>query len=148
MVFRACGKEGAHGMYQRLREAADLEVTPGACWALSHLGATGPLTTGELVEMTGLPAERWEEVRRELLDAGYLVGGQEVWELDRRGADAVRALFEAQRTALRSLLSDYAPHEHPEVVAALERMTADTLGDEGDAAVFARDPDSRDRDAR
>ncbi|RKS05815.1 EmrB/QacA subfamily drug resistance transporter [Nocardiopsis sp. Huas11] len=137
-VFRACGREGAHGMYQRLREAAGLEVTPGGCWVLSHLGATGPLTTEELVEMTGLPAERWEQVRRELLDAGHLVGGQEVWELNRRGADAVRALFEAQRTALRSLLADYAPDEHPEVVAAVERMTADTLGDEGDGADLGR----------
>ncbi|KOX16959.1 MDR family MFS transporter [Nocardiopsis sp. NRRL B-16309] len=142
-VFRACGREGAHAMYRRLREAAGLEVSPGACWVLSHLGATGPLRTGELVEMTGLPAERWEAVRRELLDAAYLVAGQDAWELTRRGADAVRALFEAQRTALRSLLADYAPHEHPEVVAALERMTSDTLGDEGDAADLGRDPGPR-----
>jgi EmrB/QacA subfamily drug resistance transporter len=147
-VFRACGEEGAHGMYERLRETAGLEISPKACWVLSHLGATGSLRTGELVEMTGIPAERWEEVRRELLDAGYLVGEQESWELNWRGADAARAVFDAQRTALRSLLTDYGPDEHPEVVAAVERMTADILGDEADAAAFARDPEARDPDAR
>jgi EmrB/QacA subfamily drug resistance transporter len=147
-VFRACGEEGAHGMYERLRETAGLEISPKACWVLSHLGATGPLRTAELVEMTGIPAERWEEVRRELLDAGYLVGEQDAWELNWRGADAARDVFDAQRTALRSLLADYGPDEHPEVVAAVERMTADILGDEADAAAFARDPEARDPGAR
>ncbi|MFD6950198.1 EmrB/QacA family drug resistance transporter [Nocardiopsis sp. TSRI0078] len=133
-VFRACGQEGADEMYGRLREAAGLEVSPRACWVLSHLGVTGPLPCAELVEMSGLPEEYWRPVHQELLEAGYLAGEGEPWTLNRRGAEAARAMFEAQRTALRSLLADYGPDEHPEVVAALERITADTLGDEGDAA--------------
>ncbi|WP_433699706.1 MDR family MFS transporter [Nocardiopsis sp. CA-288880] len=133
-VYRACGREGADEMYGRLREAAGLEISPRACWALSHLGVTGPLTGAELARMSGLGEDAWEGVRRELEEAGYLAGGGGAWELNRRGADAARQVFDAQRTALRSLLADYGPGEHPEVVAALERMTADTLGDEGDAS--------------
>jgi EmrB/QacA subfamily drug resistance transporter len=137
-VFRACGREGADQMYERLREAAGLEVSPRACWVLSHLGVTGPLSPGELVEMSGLPADSWAPVHRELVEAGYLAGEDEPWELSRRGASAARRMFEAQRTALRSLLADYGPEEHPEVVAALERITTDVLGDEGDAGHLER----------
>ncbi|WP_255459319.1 MULTISPECIES: MDR family MFS transporter [unclassified Nocardiopsis] len=133
-VFRACGREGADQMYARLREAAGLEISPRSCWVLSHLGVTGPLRCVELVEMSGLPEEYWEAAHRELLEAGYLTGEGEPWELNRRGGEAARAVFEAQRTALRSLLADYGPEEHPEVVAVLERMASDTLGDESDAA--------------
>ncbi|OOC55675.1 MULTISPECIES: MDR family MFS transporter [Nocardiopsis] len=133
-VFRACGQEGADEMYGRLREAAGLEVSPRACWVLSHLGVTGPLTCAELVEMSGLPEEYWEPVHQELLEADYLTGAGEPWMLSRRGAEAAQSVFEAQRTALRSLLADYGPEEHPEVVAALERITTDILGDEGDSA--------------
>ncbi|WP_150236963.1 MDR family MFS transporter [Nocardiopsis quinghaiensis] len=133
-VFRACGQEGADEMYGRLREAAGLEISPRACWVLSHLGVTGPLACAELVEMSGLSEDYWEPVHQELLEAGYLAGEGEPWTLNRRGAEAARAVFEAQRTALRSLLADYGPEEHPEVVAALERITTDILGDEGDAA--------------
>lgn len=137
-VMRACGREGAGHMYERLREAAGLELSPRACWSLSHLGVTGPLRREELVRMSGLGEEGWEEVHRELLDAGYLVSADEPWELNWRGGDAARRLFDAQRTALMSLLADYSPDEHPEIVAALNRMTADTLGDEGDAGAFGR----------
>ncbi|WP_017572491.1 MDR family MFS transporter [Nocardiopsis halotolerans] len=173
-VFRACGREGADEMYGRLREAAGLEISPRACWVLSHLGVTGPLAPEELVEMSGLPREYWDPVHAELLEAGYLVTGggkpggrrresgagelgegaagegavgvggsggggagegePDLWRLSRRGRNAARAMFDAQRTALRSLLADYGPEEHPEVVAVLERITTDVLGDEGDAA--------------
>ncbi|MEE2046104.1 SDR family oxidoreductase, partial [Nocardiopsis tropica] len=118
-VYRACGREGADEMYGRLREAAGLEISPRACWALSHLGVTGPLTGTELARMSGLGEDAWEGVRRELEEAGYLTGGGGAWELNGRGADAARQVFDAQRTALRSLLADYGPGEHPEVVAAL-----------------------------
>ncbi|MFD3684518.1 DHA2 family efflux MFS transporter permease subunit [Nocardiopsis sp. NPDC058631] len=133
-VYRACGREGADEMYERLREAAGLEISPPACWVLSHLGVTGPLTGAELAQMSGLGEEHWEGVHRELWEAGYLTGEEGPWELNGWGADAAHRVFDAQRTALRSLLADYAPGEHPEVVAALERMTTDTLGDEGDAS--------------
>jgi len=134
-VYRACGREGADEMYERLREAAGLEISPSACWALSHLGVTGPLTRAELAEMSGLGEDHWDAVHEELTEAGYLTGEDPAsWELNWRGTDAAHRVYDAQRTALRSLLADYAPDEHPEVVAALERMTADTLGDEGDAS--------------
>lgn len=137
-VYRACGQEGAAQMYGRLREAGGLEISPGACWVLSHLGVTGPLYRAELVEMSGASAEYWQAVHRELLEADYLDSEGEPWNLNRRGEDAVRMLFDAQRTALRSLLADYAPDQHPEVVAALNRMTVNTLGDEGDAGQMGR----------
>ncbi|GHC77919.1 EmrB/QacA family drug resistance transporter [Nocardiopsis terrae] len=132
-VYAACGAEGAETMYTRLREAAGLEVSIEACWALSHLGVRGSLTVAELVRMSGLDASRWRDVHQEMLEAGYLVEEGEPWELNWRGEDAVRRLYEAQRTALRSLLADFGPREHPDVVEVLERVTGGTLGDEDDA---------------
>ncbi|MBB6118175.1 MDR family MFS transporter [Nocardiopsis algeriensis] len=137
-IFRACGHEGAREMYDRLRDAAGLEISPRACWTLSHLAVTGPLTGEELARMARLPDDGWRRVHRELLEAGYLVGEDEPWELNWRGADAAGRVFDAQRTALRSLLGDYGPAEHPDVVAVLEKVTADTLGDESDAARMGR----------
>jgi EmrB/QacA subfamily drug resistance transporter len=132
-VYQACGAEGAETMYARLREAAGLEISPEACWALSHIGVRGPMSTAELSAMSGLSVSRWAGVHRELLDAGYLAGEGEPWELNWRGEDAVRDLYESQRTALRSLLSDFGPDEHPDVFEVLERVTGTTLGDDSDA---------------
>ena len=137
-IYRACGAEGADTMYGRLREAAGLEVSAEACWALSHLGVKGPLSMDELSETVGPNVFRWKGVHRELLDAGYLVSDREPWELNRRGEDAVRDLYEAQRTALRSLLADFGPYDHPDVFEVLERVTGDTLGDERDVDGLGR----------
>ncbi|WP_017585593.1 MDR family MFS transporter [Nocardiopsis ganjiahuensis] len=133
-IYAACGAEGAETMYARLREAGGLEVSTEACWALSHIGVRGPMSAADLNRMSGLDASRWEDVHQELLDAGYLANQDEPWELNWRGEDAVRNLYEAQRTALRSLLADFGPDEHPDVFDVLERVTGNTLGDEGDAA--------------
>ncbi len=138
-IYRACGHEGAREMYARLRSAAGLEISPRACWTLSHLAVTGPLRVSELAEMSRLPDDRWEAVHRELLEAGYLTGEGEPWELGPAGEAAARRVFDAQREALESLSHDYDPRAHPEVVAALERMTAETLGDEGDAGRVVRE---------
>lgn len=132
-IYEATGAEGAETMYGRLREAADLDVSIEGCWALSHLGVRGPLSVDQLRRFSGLAASRWENVHQELLESGYLVSDSEPWELNWRGEDAVRRLYEAQRTALRSLLSDFDPDEHPDVFEVLEKVTGDTLGDQRDA---------------
>ncbi|WP_017599365.1 MDR family MFS transporter [Nocardiopsis lucentensis] len=142
-VFRHCGREGARGMYDRLREASGLSVSSEACWVLSHLGTMGPLSREEEERVASVSSEWWERIHRELLEAGYLAEEGGRWELTRSGVEAARAVFDAQRTALRSLLADYGPDEHPEVVAAVERMTADTLGDDEDAEALGRDPGTR-----
>lgn len=132
-IYQATGAEGAETMYGRLREAAGLDVSIEGCWALSHLGVKGPLSVDQLHRFSGLAVSRWESVHQELLESGYLVSDSEPWELNWRGEDAVRRLYEAQRTALRSLLSDFDPDEHPDVFEVLERVTGDTLGDQRDA---------------
>ncbi|GAB3722819.1 MDR family MFS transporter [Nocardiopsis oceani] len=137
-VYRACGAEGAETMYGRLREAAGLDVSTEACWALSHLGIKGELSAGELNRMSGLDVSRWETVHQELLDAGYLVSDEDPWELNWRGEDAVRQLYEEHRTALRSLLADFGPDEHPDVFEVLEKVTGETLGDQSDASKIVR----------
>ena len=137
-IYGAAGAEGAETMYARLREAAGLEVSVEGCWALSHLGIEGSLSVRELNRMSGLAASRWELVRQELLESGYLASDEEEWELSREGEDAVRRLYEAQRTALRSLLSDFGPDEHPDVVEVLEKVTGDSLGNSEDAGRFGR----------
>lgn len=137
-IYEAAGAEGAETMYARLREAAGLELSVEGCWALSHLGVKGPLSAGELNRMSGIAVSRWETVHAELLEGGYLVCDAEPWELNSRGEDAVRSLYEAQRTALRSLLSDFGPQEHPDLVEVLERVTGELLGDSRDAGRFGR----------
>ncbi|MET9780398.1 MDR family MFS transporter [Nocardiopsis alba] len=141
-IYRACGAEGAETMYGRLREAAGLDLSIEACWALSHLGVKGPMTAAELARMSGLHDSRWEVAHRELLEAGYLVSEEEPWELNWRGEDAVRSLYEAQRTALRSLLADFGPDEHPDVFEVLERVTGGTLSAENDIGGLGRSGES------
>lgn len=137
-IYEAAGAEGAETMYARLREAAGLEISIEGCWALSHLGVKGPLSADELNRMSGLAVSRWEIVHQELLESGYLASDSEPWELNRRGEDAVRSLYEAQRTALRSLLSDFGPQENPDLFEVLEKVTGDTLGDSRDAGRLGR----------
>lgn len=144
-IYEACGAEGAETMYERLREASGLEVSTEACWALSHIGVRGPMSAAELSRMSGLGASRWADVHRELLDAGYLVGEDDPWELNWRGENAVSDLYESQRTALRSLLADFGPDDHPDVFDVLERVTGTTLGDDSGAGRLHDHERGRDR---
>ncbi|MBR8742715.1 MDR family MFS transporter [Nocardiopsis sp. MG754419] len=140
-IYRACGAEGAETMYARLREAAGLDLSIEGCWALTHLGVKGPLSVEDLGRMSGLTASRWENVHQELLEGGYLVSDAEPWELNWRGEDTVRRIYEAQRTALRSLLADFGPEEHPDVFEVLEKVTGETLSDESASGRFGRTED-------
>ncbi|TQN27682.1 EmrB/QacA subfamily drug resistance transporter [Haloactinospora alba] len=135
-LFHAMGREGPRHMYRRLAAAAEVELSAAASWVVTHLGTAGPITARDLAEMSGASGERLEEVHDELLDARLLRDGSPTWELNERGRDVARRLFEAQRTALEELLSEYSPREHPELVTLLEGVCRETLGEERDAGIM------------
>ncbi|MBB6173771.1 EmrB/QacA subfamily drug resistance transporter [Nocardiopsis mwathae] len=141
-VHRVADARGARRIYADLARAAGLDLSPGSSWALTHLAATGPITREELARLAHCPAAVTEQVRDELVLAGLLhedTGDPAVWELNTRGRDAARRLYDAQRAVLRDLLEEYAAQEYGELVALLEELTRDTLGDEQDARLV-RDP--------
>ncbi|MDA0566665.1 MFS transporter [Streptomonospora sp. S1-112] len=134
-AYREAGRAGARRMYERLAAAAGLDLSPGACWVLSHLAVTGSISGEELARMCHRPAEGLVPVQEELRRAGLLAGSGAHWALSARGRDAARRLVDAQEDALRAALADYAPEDHPELVAVLRDVARRTLGDEDDAAL-------------
>ncbi|MFW5416059.1 MFS transporter [Nocardiopsis sp. CNT-189] len=142
-VYRAFGREGARHAYLRLAEEAGLELSPGACWTVTHLAATGPIGAEELSRMSHGTVEQDESVHRELLRAGLLRDASPTWELNPQGRDAARRLREAQERTLRGLLREYGPADHPELNAALHDLARSCLGDEEDAGLVREGGDER-----
>ncbi|GAA1983161.1 MFS transporter [Nocardiopsis rhodophaea] len=139
-VYHVADEQGARKIYADLARAAGLDLSPGSCWVLTHLACTGPITPEELARLAHCPPGVTEEVHDELRLARLLrEEGGPAWELNARGRDAARRLYDAQRTVLRAMLEEYAAQEYTELVALLEELTRDTLGDEHDAGLV-RDP--------
>ncbi|MDA2813775.1 MFS transporter [Nocardiopsis sp. RSe5-2] len=144
-VYRACGLRGAREMYARLADSAHLDLSPGACWVITHLAETGPLAPGELEGLSRGEVSPATGIRGELESAGLMepAGEGEAWRLTAQGRDAARRLFDAQEEALRDLVRGFGPDADPELAAELHRLARSTLGDEEDAGLVEEEPGRR-----
>lgn len=136
LAFQHAGKEGTRRMYERLAQAAGVTLTPAACWALTQLAASGPLTLDQLVARAPDSAELLPQVHDELSSASMLTGDSPSWALNVRGRDTAWRLLVTQRVALERALADYSPQEHPELVALLQEIAQENLGGRTDARFF------------
>ncbi|GAB3206977.1 MDR family MFS transporter [Marinactinospora thermotolerans] len=139
MAWRISGRQGGRRMYERLAGEAHVDLSPAACWLVTHMAVTGPITGEELARLSKAREETLDQVHQELTAARLLADESSTWRLNAHGRDVARRLFEAQDDALHRALRDYSPEEHPELVALLYDLSRRTLGEESDAELV-RDP--------
>ncbi|GAB3438917.1 MFS transporter [Streptomonospora sediminis] len=145
-AYRAVGGRGPRRMYQRLAAAAGVDLSPAACWTITHMAATGSITGAELARMCHRPPAGLVPVHEELHRAGLLADtADDTWRLSEEGREVARRLFGAQERAVSEALADLPPQEYPELVAVLRGVAGGSLGDEDDAVLAAEGPRPRGR---
>ncbi|MDS1270167.1 MDR family MFS transporter [Lipingzhangella sp. LS1_29] len=133
LVYQLWGRDGPRRAYTRLAEAAGVDLSPGASWAVTHLAASGPLSDAALAARAQISPADLEPIRNELDRCGLLDADTDTWTLSQQGTRAAHQLFAAQGTALREALQGLSAEEHPELVELLRRLSHQLLGDVADA---------------
>jgi EmrB/QacA subfamily drug resistance transporter len=120
-------KHERHRVYDRLAERAGVDVTAQQAWMLLRLQARD--ATGDSPPATDEAGPLLDELR----DRAYVEPGST--RVTPAGKAAATRLEQAGRDAVRALLADWEPEEHPEVLQIIQRF-ARSLG----SAPPAREP--------
>ena len=114
-------------VYERLADAAEIDVTPGEAWLLLRIDQVEAVTADELAARYKLQPDA---VASLLADLGThrLVEGAPGVRLTERGHEAVQKMDDARQEALQRLLEDWQPEQHAEVLQLLERFTRSLRG--------------------
>ena len=113
--------ENRHLVYERLANAAEIDVTPGEAWLLLRVDRVDGVTAEELAGRYKLQADAVSTLLTDL-DAHGLVEGEPRVRLTERGQDAVQRMADARQEALQRFLEEWQPEQHPEVLQLLERF--------------------------
>jgi EmrB/QacA subfamily drug resistance transporter len=133
-LARTVSPEQRDRFRERLAERADVELSPGATWALVRISEHGAPQARALAEQEGVPPDRIAAVVDELRDRrliGYDTGDPMLTESGRTLAD--RAVT-ARRELLTEALGDEAAGRDPAVGELLHRLARELCGEppEGD----------------
>jgi hypothetical protein len=107
------GRTHRHLIYEALGDDAGVELEPPAMWLLFRAGE------GAVPDGDGLAGARAELVRE-----GLLTGEDGAAAVTPAGAAALERLREARQARVASLLADWAPERHPEILEIIARLTA------------------------
>ncbi|GAA1764191.1 MDR family MFS transporter [Streptomonospora arabica] len=140
-AYRAAGAAEPRRMYERLAAAAGVELSPAACWTVTHIAATGALPGADLARLCRRPEAGLVPVHEELHRADLLAeSGDGAWRLNGNGRAVALRLVGAQERAVRTALADLSEKDRSELAGVLRDVARDSLGDEEDAALAAEGP--------
>jgi EmrB/QacA subfamily drug resistance transporter len=124
-LSRLVGREGARDFVRRTTTRSGLDVSPLESWVLVRTASERTLDVPAVAETSQIELDRVRGACRELHRRGLLTEDGDATGLTQDGAAAVDALAEARRGALVEMAADWEPETHPELVAFIERLSAD-----------------------
>jgi EmrB/QacA subfamily drug resistance transporter len=124
-LSRLVGREGARDFVRRTTTRSGLDISPLESWVLVRTGSEHTLDVPAVAETSHIELDRVRGACRELHRRGLLTDDGDATGLTQDGAAAVDALAEARRGALVEMAADWEPETHPELVAFIERLSAD-----------------------
>jgi EmrB/QacA subfamily drug resistance transporter len=134
-LSRLVGREGAAAFVRRTTARSGLDVTPLEGWVLVRTAADRRLDVPTVAQTSQLEEERVRQACRALHRRGMLTSaGDAGTGLTPDGAAAVDALAAARRGAVADLAADWAPDEHPELAAFIDRLSEDLVDEAPRAA--------------
>jgi hypothetical protein len=124
-------RENIAELYRRLAAAANLPLTPGATWLLARIAAV----------REGLEDRRWPDNptdkllawRAELEEAGLVTSGE--LHLTAAGNDAADRLLIARRASIESLVADWSPEQHQQLITLINSLAGQSQGSEDETLV-------------
>ena len=114
IVTTLARRENHWRVYDRLARRAGLDLAPTEVWLLARLGEGAHVDLADS-RLTGASASLRD--RDLLLDGGLALSGQAVYA----------SVLEARKQGLAELLVGWAPEEHDEVMAMLERLARELV---------------------
>ena len=130
-------RENRRAFNERVAARANVDLTPGAVWALARFGSYGIDGTREMARAQSIEDERVAAVELELRDRGLVSerGGGAV--LTTAGVSLAEELLSARRDELAAMLDDHDTQRVPEVQQLLERLCVELTGELTGAAAPA-----------
>jgi EmrB/QacA subfamily drug resistance transporter len=123
----ATPREARLSFHARVAERADVELSPGATWALVRIGEHGFAGTRELADQQGIPRERVAAVVGELRERGLVAGEGDA--LTDSGLDVAGRVVTARRDQLHDELADATADRDPAVEELLRRLARELSGE-------------------
>jgi MFS family permease len=124
-LSRLVGREGARDFVRRTTTRSGLDISPLESWVLVRTASEHTLDVPAVAETSQIELDRVRGACHELHRRGLLTEDGDATGLTQDGAAAVDALAEARRGALVEMAADWEPETHPELVAFIERLSAD-----------------------
>ncbi len=124
-LSRLVGREGAAEFVRRTTLRAGLDLEPIESWVLVRTASDGRLDVAAVAETSTLEEQRVRGACRDLHGRGLLTDRDGSTGLTADGAAAVDALAASRRDALNELAAEWRPDQHPELAAAIERLSDD-----------------------
>jgi EmrB/QacA subfamily drug resistance transporter len=120
-------REARLDFHARVAERADVELSPGATWALVRIDEHGFAGTRELAQQQGVPNERVAAVVGELRSRGLVAGEGE--SLTETGQAIAGRVVTARRDQLHDDLADESAERDPAVEELLRRLARELSGE-------------------
>jgi EmrB/QacA subfamily drug resistance transporter len=141
-VERALSRLGSADLrrkgYERLAEAAGLDLPAGGCWILTRLAKQGSVAGQELARQAGVTVEEGRPYADRLVEAGMVLRADGKLQLTGAGHAAADRLFTARRQGLETLLADWSSEQHAELAEMLTRLSRALLGEDADKHLISR----------
>ncbi len=113
---------------ERVRASADVDLTPGATWALVRISEHGTVRARQLATQDGVPPDRIAGVIEELRQRGMIAGDGSP-ELTADGRTLADRAVAARRELLGEVLADGKAERDPQVDALLRHLATELAGE-------------------
>ncbi len=122
-------RERRRAFNERVAARANVDLSPGAVWALARFGSYGIAGTREMARAQSIEDERVAAVELELRDRGFISGQEDTVRLTAAGVSMVDQLLSARRDELSVMLDDHDTQRLPEVRRLLEQLCVELTGE-------------------
>ena len=130
-------RERRRAFNERVAARANVDLSPGAVWALARFGSYGIEGTRAMAREQSIEDERVAAVELELSERGFVADLGEGATLTAAGVSMSDQLLSARRDELSALLDDHDTQRLPEVQRLLEQLCVELSGELTGAAAPA-----------
>jgi EmrB/QacA subfamily drug resistance transporter len=121
-------RERRRAFNKRVGARANVDLSPGAVWALARFGSYGIAGTREMAREQGIEEERVTAVQSELRERGFVSEEGDGATLTAAGVSMADQLLSARREELSVMIDDHDTQRLPEVQKLLEQLCVELAG--------------------
>ena len=122
-------RERRRAFNERVAARANVDLSPGAVWALARFGSYGIDGTRQMAREQAIEDERVATVESELRERGFVSEQEGAATLTPAGVSMADQLLSARRDELSVLLDDHDTQRLPEVQQLLEQLCVELSGE-------------------